>query len=114
MNAATRPAAAQWLSATELEIVWGDDHVSLYRTDYLRARCPCAECAVERRNPMSADLLRPRPTAAGLASPQVEPAGNYGIRIYWRDGHSTGIYPFDHLRGICPCAECATDRAPQQ
>ena len=44
----------------------------------------------------------------------VEPVGNYAIRIDWSDGHNTGIYSFDHLREICPCAECkkniATDK----
>ncbi len=36
----------------------------------------------------------------------VEPVGSYAVRIYWNDGHSSGIYSFDHLRNICPCAEC--------
>jgi DUF971 family protein len=36
----------------------------------------------------------------------VEPVGQYAIRIFWNDGHSTGMYSFDHLRNICPCAEC--------
>ena len=36
----------------------------------------------------------------------VEPVGNYAIRINWSDGHNTGIYSYDHLREICPCAEC--------
>jgi DUF971 family protein len=33
--------------------------------------------------------------------------GNYAIQIIFSDGHSTGIYSYDHLRGICPCADCA-------
>lgn len=37
----------------------------------------------------------------------VEAVGSYAIRIYWNDGHNSGIYSFDHLRKICPCAECA-------
>jgi DUF971 family protein len=32
--------------------------------------------------------------------------GNYAIRIMWSDGHSTGIYSFEHFRKICPCPEC--------
>jgi DUF971 family protein len=36
----------------------------------------------------------------------VESVGNYAIRIVWTDGHSTGIYSFEHFRRICPCAEC--------
>ncbi len=36
----------------------------------------------------------------------IEQVGEYAIRIDWNDGHSTGIYSYDHLRNICPCAEC--------
>ena len=36
----------------------------------------------------------------------VEPVGNYAVQIFWNDGHSTGIYSYDHLRKICPCAVC--------
>jgi DUF971 family protein len=32
----------------------------------------------------------------------VEPIGNYAIRIVWSDGHSSGIYSFEHLRKISP------------
>jgi DUF971 family protein len=37
---------------------------------------------------------------------EVEAVGNYAIHIKWNDGHGTGIYSFEHLRKICPCAEC--------
>ena len=40
----------------------------------------------------------------------VEAVGGYAIRIDWSDGHNTGIYSFDHLRRICPCAECRAKR----
>jgi DUF971 family protein len=30
----------------------------------------------------------------------VEPVGNYAIRILWSDGHGSGIYSFEHLRKI--------------
>jgi DUF971 family protein len=36
----------------------------------------------------------------------VEPAGNYAIRINWGDGHSSGIYSYDHSRNIYACAAC--------
>jgi DUF971 family protein len=40
----------------------------------------------------------------------VEPVGNYAIRINWSDGHSSGIYSYDHFREICPCDECQAAR----
>jgi DUF971 family protein len=45
---------------------------------------------------------------ARLKMESVEPVGHYAVRIHWNDGHSTGIYSFDHLRKICPCPECRT------
>jgi DUF971 family protein len=32
--------------------------------------------------------------------------GNYAVRIHWSDGHSTGLYTWDHLLGLCPCPRC--------
>ena len=43
---------------------------------------------------------------AHLRMNSVEQVGHYAIRILWNDGHNTGIYSYDHLRKICPCAEC--------
>ena len=40
----------------------------------------------------------------------VEEVGSYAIRVYWNNGHSSGIYSFDRLRKICPCPECAKER----
>ena len=36
--------------------------------------------------------------------------GRYALQMYWSDGHSTGIYTFDYLRDLCPCAECEAAR----
>jgi DUF971 family protein len=49
-----------------------------------------------------------KPKARATAATQV---GNYAIQISFSDGHSTGIYSYDHLRSICPCAECANSAA---
>lgn len=99
-----------------IKIDWKDGHTSEYGLEYLRDKCPCAACTGAHGTP-------PRqPTAPGTAvSPfqmyqaklkmlGVEPVGNYAIRINWSDGHNTGIYSYDHLREICPCAECRSGR----
>ena len=41
----------------------------------------------------------------------IEEVGAYAVRIHWNDGHNAGIYSFEHLRRICPCAECAVTGA---
>jgi len=111
LTAPDQPAAARWTSTTDLHVEWGDGHPSDYRTDYLRAQCPCAWCRVERGKPAKErNLLAMRPTAQALASPAVELVGRYGIRMAWGDGHSSGIYPFTYLREICPCPACRQQR----
>ena len=39
--------------------------------------------------------------------------GNYAIKILWNDNHSSGIYSWDYLRGICPCDDCASAQSAQ-
>jgi len=46
----------------------------------------------------------------GARLTNAEAVGRYAIRLLWADGHSTGIYSFDHLRDICPCADCQKSR----
>ncbi|MEL6182606.1 MAG: gamma-butyrobetaine hydroxylase-like domain-containing protein, partial [Myxococcota bacterium] len=42
----------------------------------------------------------------GLVLEHAEPVGNYGMKLFWGDGHDTGIYDFEELRNICPCTTC--------
>ncbi len=97
-------------------IDWSDGHKSEFSNAYLRDECPCASCtgahgtepqrsnyAVEAAAPANPfQMFKPK-----LRMESIEEVGSYAIRIYWNDGHNTGIYSFDHLRDICPCVECA-------
>jgi DUF971 family protein len=94
--------------STGIKIDWKDRHHSEYGLQYLRDHCPCATCTgahgTPPRQPEAANplpLFKPK-----LKMNNVEAVGNYAIRISWSDGHSTGIYSYDHLRQICPCPEC--------
>jgi DUF971 family protein len=100
-------------NGTGVDIVWSDDHVSHYDFAYLRDECPCATCNEEREKkrafasagPTSAAALPMfKPKARAQAASVV---GNYAIQITFSDGHATGIYSYDILRTICPCADCA-------
>ena len=96
-----------------IKIDWKDSHHSDYSLGYLRDECPCASCTgshgtePQRTNysaPAKADPFQMfKPT---IKMTSVEPVGNYAVQIFWNDGHSTGIYSFDHLRKICPCVIC--------
>lgn len=95
-------------AAAVLRIMWADNHASLYALRWLRSNCPCATCREERRSAAEqSDPLRlhsgPLPSSEVIGAELV---GNYAVRLDWKDGHSTGIYPFSALRASCPCAEC--------
>ena len=100
-------------SGAGVDITWADGHSSHYDFVYLREECPCATCNDEREKkralaaagPASAAALpmfKPKPRAQAATT-----VGNYAIQITFSDGHATGIYSYDHLRNICPCADCA-------
>ena len=98
-----------------VDITWADGHASHYDFAYLRDECPCATCNDAREKKISvAGLSSPLQASAVLPMYKPKPraqaanvVGSYAIQISFTDGHSTGIYSYDHLRNICPCAECA-------
>jgi len=98
-----------------VDITWADGHASHYAFAYLREECPCATCNDERGKKEAFSAAAPGsgsfpPLPMFKPKPSAEAAtvvGNYAIQISFTDGHATGIYSYDHLRTICPCAECA-------
>jgi len=107
-----------------VDIEWGDGHASHYDFVYLRDRCPCATCNEERTKkeeaPVAAGpaglpgmgpslpMFKPKPTAR-----QAKAVGQYAIQIDFSDGHATGIYSFEYLRGVCPCEACVRESREQ-
>jgi DUF971 family protein len=93
-----------------LAIQWSDGHESFYPYRYLRSRCPCATC--EETSPPVEQPVGGLPILGQkpLHPERAELVGRYALQIYWSDGHSAGIYTFDHLRNLCPCPECTARR----
>ncbi len=95
-----------------IQIDWKDGHHSGYSLGYLRDECPCAVCTgAHGTEPQKTNYAAPSSSPFQMFKPSikmlnVEPVGNYAIKIFWNDGHSTGIYSYDHLRKICPCPKC--------
>jgi DUF971 family protein len=97
-----------------VDITWADGHASHYDFAYLREECPCATCNDERGKKKAFDAAAPAanafpPLPMFKPKPSAQAAtvvGNYAVQISFTDGHSTGIYSYDHLRSICPCPEC--------
>ncbi len=86
-----------------IRITWNDGHVGQYEQEYLRGYCPCALCQGH------GGRLRFIPVPGAMLE-EIRGVGNYAVEFIWRDGHTTGIYSYDYLRSICPCAECAALR----
>jgi DUF971 family protein len=87
-------------------ITWKDGHVSALSFNLLRKQCPCATCTEERKNTNPLKLMTgPMPKEVGLV--RVDPMGRYALSLAFSDGHDTGIYTYEFLRGLCRCADCS-------
>ena len=99
-----------------LSVQWSDGHLSAYPYQYLRDSCPCASCS--GKSPASHAAAAPSPFpmfgVKALRPTRAELVGRYALQIFWNDGHSTGIYSFDHLRELCPCKECVGKAASEE
>jgi DUF971 family protein len=96
------PREIRRLGVDALRIVWDDGHASEYRNDFLRERCPCAEC--RRRPARTLPVVNERRDE--LYPVQIGVVGRYALSLQWSDGHDAGIYSYQTLRALCPCAQC--------
>jgi DUF971 family protein len=87
-----------------LEIRWKDGHVSVFEPRYLRLNCPCAGCVDEMTGRRT---LVPDMVPEDIYPRAIHYVGRYALQFVWSDGHDTGLYSFETLRALCPCAECA-------
>ena len=112
---ASEPEHIAISKSTGIKIDWKDGHHSEYSLEYLRDECPCAACTgAHGTEPQKTNYAASNPFQMykpRLKMSSAESVGHYAVRIFWNDGHSTGIYSFDHLRTICPCIECKARRA---
>ena len=86
-----------------LEVTWEEGHVGLYGYRYLRGACHCASCVDEWTGVRRLDLDSIPPD---ILITNMQLVGHYAIKIDWSDGHNTGIYTWQRLRQLCPCAKC--------
>jgi len=95
-----RPIDIQQIGG-ELALKWEDGTESFITLEKLRRACPCAGCKGEMdvmgnlykgpETPLRPESFRLR----GLAR-----VGGYALQPQWADGHNTGLYSFDYLRGL--------------
>lgn len=85
-----------------LKIEWSDGATTFATWRQLRANCPCAACIEDRAKPPDPfRVLSQQEAEAGPPQPvAMKSVGHYAYQITWNDGHSTGIYPVERLRGL--------------
>ena len=81
----------------ELLLLWKDGRRVLFAFKELRFHCPCAACIDEHTG---ARIIRAESIAGDVRVLDWKWVGNYAVQFRWSDGHQTGIYAFDYLRGM--------------
>src|SRR6185312_5917920 len=99
------PTKLDLTAGNRLRITWSDAQVREYSFRELRDRCPCATCREKRNAPLAplSPFQLPIISAAEaqpLRITAMKPVGNYAYSIDFSDGHDTGIYTLDSLRGL--------------
>ena len=103
----TTPSEIRQAGPRELAIRWADGDESIYPVRDLRLACTCAQCVDEWTG---AGRLDPREVPEDVHPDRIESVGRYAIQIHWSDGHDTGIYSFERLRGLAEDALPKTGR----
>ena len=98
----------QEITPDTMTVKWVEDgHVSNLSVLTMRKLCPCATCRVERDKVASNPLhVMKESGPAKYELNDLAPVGRYAVNFLFSDGHSSGIYSWDYLRGLCECAEC--------
>ncbi len=95
---------ANALSALELKIQenklvvdWKDGTYSSIPLIKLRRACQCAYCVDELTGE---PVLKPEEVPEDIKIEQFQILGHYAVSIFWSDGHTSSIYPWDFLKKL--------------
>ena len=77
-----------------LDVLWSDGLLARLDGAQLRQACRCSACESARRagHPPTA------PDDAAVAS--LQPIGEMGLQLVFKDGHDRGIYPWAYLHQL--------------
>jgi len=78
-----------------LDLEYGDEKYQL-SCEYLRVYSPSAEV---RGHGKGQEVLQIGKKDVGLIN--LEPSGQYGLKLIFDDSHDTGIYTWDYLYELC-------------
>jgi len=84
-------------SEAEVSIKWSDDVETRYAAAELRRSCPCAGCINEWTGEK---ILNNASVPEDLKFNHISIVGRYALNFHFSDGHDTGIFSFNYLRGL--------------
>lgn len=87
------------IKGNKLVIDWKDGKYSEIALVNLRRACRCAYCVDELTGE---PLLKPEDVSEDIKVEQIQPLGHYAVSIFWSDGHTSSIYPWDFLKNLVP------------
>ncbi|MBF0462102.1 MAG: DUF971 domain-containing protein [Magnetococcales bacterium] len=75
-----------------VQITWDTGEVFLYPMEYLRVKCPCAECC--GHTPEQAKLVDGKELVTIQA---IVPVGHYAVKLQFSDAHDSGVFSWSTL-----------------
>ena len=103
------PIQIKRISPELLQISWSDGQIQELKSELLRAQCPCATCREARGDTSHASPLTPKRSSLAIINSssdeeqkleRIWAVGNYALGMAWGDGHSSGIYTYEYLKGL--------------
>ena len=85
---------------SELAISWSDGVEQFLSLEMLRRACPCAVCNGEPDVMGRGDAPARNYKSNSFELKGYDFVGGYGLNLKWADGHGTGIYSYNLLRGL--------------
>ena len=79
-----------------LDVAFGDEERCRLTAEFLRVHSPSAEV---RGHGPGQEVLQIGKEDVGID--RIEPVGNYAVRLYFDDGHDTGLYSWQELQRFC-------------
>jgi len=76
----------------ELVVSFDNGEQFVFTAEFLRVTSPSAE--VQGHHPSQRKTV---PGKRNVKISRIEPAGNYAVRLFFDDGHDTGIYTWDYF-----------------
>lgn len=95
------PTRIEQTAPTELTISWPDGATHRISLEKLRDKCPCAGCKGETiLGKHFSPVKLPQFTPGMYELQDMQTVGNYAVQVFWKDGHTTGIYTWEYLREL--------------